>query len=327
MERAAVAQPEIVAVPGPRTGMRRLWFGLQWLLGLAVAYFVVTSVVANWGQIKNSQARVELDAGALATAAAMVLASYAVLIGAWRIVLAGWSGPTRLRYVEAARIWCLSNLARYVPGKVWQIGGMAALAKRAGVSPWAAAGSAIIVQLVSVATGALITGLAAPEWKAHPWAVAGCGMIAAGTAAALAWRTGTGLLSRWMGAMLGRRLELEPVGKAALLVAAAVSTLAWLAQGVALYLCATGLVGPTRLGVWSAVGIFTGGTLAGLLAVFTPGGLGVREGVLGLWLAPLMGPRRAIIVLIGSRLMLTTTELLAAAITFPVRNLRAESRA
>ncbi len=302
--------------------MRRLWILLQWLLGLAVAYFIVVTVSANWDQIRSSQARITLDVGLLAAAAAMVLASYAVLISAWRAVLAGWNGPNRLHYAQAARVWCVSNLARYVPGKVWQIGGMAALAQKAGVSPWAAAGSAIIVQLVSVATGALITGLAAPEWKEHPWAVAGCGIVAAGTAAILAWRRGTGVLAKWMSAMFGRNLELAPVGQGALLLSAAVTTLAWLAQGLALYLCAAGLVGPTALGVWSAVGIFTGGSLAGLLAVFTPGGLGVREGVLGIWLTPLMGPRRAIIVLVGSRLMLTATELLAAAITYPMRSVR-----
>ena len=307
--------------------MRRLWIALQWLLGLAVAYFVVTSVAANWDQIRRSEARISLHFGLLVAGAAMVLVSYAVLISAWRAVLAGWQGPTRLRYAQAARVWCISNLARYVPGKVWQIGGMATLAQRAGVSPWAAAGSAIIVQLVSVATGAMITGLAAPEWKAHPWAVAICGIVAAGTAAALASRRGTSMLAKWMSVMFGRTMELPPVGKGALLLSAAVTTVAWLAQGLALYFCAAGLVGPTRLGVWSAIGIFTGSSLAGLLAVFTPGGLGVREGVLGIWLTPLMGPRRAIIVLVGSRLMLTATELLAAAITYPMRSLRDDATA
>ena len=307
--------------------VRRLWIAGQWLLGILVAYFIVRTVSANWGQIRSSQARIEIDVGALVAGGAMVLASYGILISAWRAVLAGWEGGNRLRYLPAARVWCVSNLARYVPGKVWQIGGMATLAQRAGVSPWAAAGSAIIVQLVSVATGALITGLAAPEWKEHPWAVAVCGIVAASTAAALAWRRGTSFLGKWMSAAFGRPLDLAPVGKGALLLSAAVTTLAWLAQGLALYLCAVGLVGPTRLGIWSAIGIFTGGSLAGLLAVFTPGGLGVRETVLGIWLTPLMGYKRAIIVLVGSRLLVTATELLAAAITFPMRSVRDERAA
>ncbi len=299
--------------------MRRLWLGLQWLLGLVVLYFVARSVAANWDQIRHSQARIHLDIGALGAAAAMVLASYAVMVGAWRAVLTGWRLPRRLSFVQAARVWSVSNLARYAPGKVWQIGGMAALAKRAGVSPWAATGSAITVQLVTLATGALITGLAAPEWKEHPWAVAVCGIVAAATATLLAWRRGTSVLARGIGAVLGRPLELTPVGQGPLVLSGVVTTLAWLAQGLALYLCAVGLIGPSGLGIWPAVGIFTGGSLAGQLAVFAPGGLGVREGVLAVWLAPLMGPRRAIIVLVGSRLMLTLTELLAAAITFPLR--------
>ena len=319
--------PEHAALGG-RAGrvVRRLWLGLQWLLGLLVLYFVATSLAANWGQIRDSQARIHLDVGLLAAAAAMVLASYAVMVSAWRAVLTGWRSRNQLRYAPAARVWCLSNLARYVPGKVSQIGGMAALARRAGVSPWAAVGSSITVQLVTVATGALITGLAAPEWKAHPWAVAACGIVAGATAIGLAWRRATNLLARWMSAMSGRPLALAPVGKGALALSGVVTALAWVAQGVALYLCAVGLIGSTRLGIWSAVGIFTGGSLAGQLAVFTPGGLGVREGVLAVWLTPLMGPRRALIVLVGSRLMLTLTDLLAAAITFPLRTHSGDAR-
>lgn len=306
--------------------MRRLWLGLQWLLGLVVLYFVAVSLATNWSQIRDSQARMHLDLGVLFAAAAMVLASYAVMVGAWRAVLTGWPAPNRLGYAQAARVWCVSNLARYVPGKVLQIGEMAALGQRAGLSPWAAVGSSITVQVVTVASGALITGLAAPEWTAHPWAVAACGIVAAATATLLAWRRGTNVLGRWMSAIIGRPLELAPVGRGALAISGGVTTLAWLAQGLALYLCAVGLVGPTRLGFWSAVGIFTGGSLAGQLAVFTPGGLGVREGVLAVWLTPLMGPRRALIVLIGSRLMLTVTELLAAAITFPLRPKSGDAR-
>ena len=306
--------------------MRRAWIGLQWLLGLAVLYFVATAVAANWSQIRNSNVRIQLDAGVLAAAAAMVLASNAVMVSAWRAVLSGWPGVTRPRYLQAARVWCVSNLARYVPGKVWQIGGMAAMARRAGVSPWAATGSAITVQLVTIATGALITGLAAPEWKAHPWLVEVSGIVAAATAFFLAWRRGAAALTRSMTAIFGRPLELTPVGRGALALAGGVTTLAWLAQGLALYLCAVGLIGRTSLGIWSAVGIFTGGSVAGQLAVFTPGGLGVREGVLAVWLTPLMGPRRALIVLVGSRLMVTLTELLAAAVTWPLKPGTGEAR-
>ncbi len=302
--------------------MRWLWTAVQWGLVLVVVYFVARSLAENWGRIRGSEARVDLHPGSLAAAAAVVLLSYAILIYAWRTVLVGWGD--RLTYVDAARVWCVSNLARYVPGKVWQVAGMVTLAQRAGVSPWAAAGSAIIVQLVSLSTGALITGIAAPQWNEHPLLVAVCGGVAAAAAAVLAWGRGTRALSRWAGAMLGRDLDLAPVGKGALLLSACVTTVAWLAQGVAFYLCAAGLLGPTRLGVWSAVGIFTGGYLAGLIAVFTPAGLGVREGVLFAWLTPLIGLKAAVVVLVGSRLLMIGTELIAALVTFPLRSRSAD---
>jgi len=295
--------------------MRRLWLVVQWVLVAAVAYFVMRSVAGNWTEIRHSGSVIHLDVGALAAAAGIILATYALLIGAWRAVLLGWG--ERLRYPVAARIWCLSNLARYVPGRIWQIAGMAALAQQAGVTPWAAAGSAIIVQLLAVATGALVTGIAAPQAE-HPVWVAAAGVVALLAALTLTWGRMTALVSRWLSAALGRPFELRPVGKGALLLAAAVTTLAWLTYGVALYLCTAALLGRAALDIGTAIGVFTGSYVLGLIAVLTPGGLGVREGALLFWLTGPLGPAGAFVVAIGSRLLMTATELLAALITLPL---------
>lgn len=294
--------------------MRPLHVVVQSGLVAAVAYFVAKSLVTNWDQIRQSGATIHFDAGALAAAAGIVLATYALLIGAWRAVLSGWG--ERVRYPVAARIWCLSNLARYLPGRIWQIAGMATLAQRAGVTAWAAAGSAVIVQLLAIATGALVTGLTAPQAD-HPLWVAASGVVAGLIAATLAWRRTTSLFSKWVSGALGRRVDLTPVGKGPLLVSAAVTTWAWIAYGLALYFCVAALLGRPAIGVSTAIGVFAGSYLAGLLAVFTPGGLGVRESVLYLWLAGPLGPAAALVVSIGSRLLLTATEVVAALITLP----------
>ncbi|MEK6611059.1 MAG: lysylphosphatidylglycerol synthase domain-containing protein [Gemmatimonadota bacterium] len=295
--------------------MRRLWLVVQWALVAAVAWFVVKSVAHNWAEIRHSSSVVHLDLGALAAAAGIILATYALLIGAWRAVLMGWG--ERLRYPVAARIWCLSNLARYVPGRVWQIAGMAALAQKAGITPWAAVGSAIIVQLLAIATGAMVTGLAAPQAE-HPMWVAASGVIALLAALTLTWGRMTAMFSRWLSAALGRPFELRPVGKGALLLSAAVTTLAWLAYGLALYLCTAALLGRAALDLRTAIGVFTGSYVLGLIAVMTPGGLGIREGALLFWLTGPLGPAGAVVVTIGSRLLMTAAELLAALITLPL---------
>jgi hypothetical protein len=52
--------------------------------------------------------------------------------------------------------------------------------------------------------------------------------------------------------------------------------------------------------------------MLGLLAIFAPGGLVVREGVLFGLLAPLVGAGAALILVPASRLLLTATEVVAA---------------
>jgi hypothetical protein len=68
-------------------------------------------------------------------ATALVFAAYAVLIEAWRRMLTALApgNDAELGFGSAARIWFVSNLGRYVPGKVWSNGAMAMLAHRAGV--------------------------------------------------------------------------------------------------------------------------------------------------------------------------------------------------
>ena len=71
------------------------------------------------------------------------------MLGAWGQRLEGWT---------AARIWTVSSLGKYLPGKVWAIAGMAMMAREAGVAPWAATGSAVILQMLAIGTGAAVAG-------------------------------------------------------------------------------------------------------------------------------------------------------------------------
>lgn len=295
--------------------MRRVWLAAQVALAAAVVWFAGRRLVAGWSEVREAASGLTLDPVAIAAAAGVILATYALLISAWRAVLLGWG--ERLRYPAAARIWCLSNLARYVPGRVWQIAGMAAMAQRAGVSPWAAAGSAVIVQLLAIGTGAVVTGLFAVE-TGYPVVIAASGVVAVLAALALASPRATAVLSRTLTRLLGRELKLEPVGKGALAASAAVTALAWISYGVALYLLVQGLLGEPRLSIGAAVGAFTASYLLGLVAVFTPGGLGVREGVIFLLLERPLGPGAATLVTVGSRLLMSATEVVAGLLTLPL---------
>ncbi|MFI5206747.1 MAG: lysylphosphatidylglycerol synthase domain-containing protein [Gemmatimonadales bacterium] len=301
---------------------RRAWGRVIQVAAFAIVlYFLYEYVAFHWDELRHSSGALEVHAGYLAAAAAIILGTYAMLIAAWDAVLRGWD--QRLPYPDAARIWCLSNLARYVPGRVWQIAGMAALAQQAGVSPWAAVGSSIVIQFVNIGTGVLVTAIFAPGFG-HPVLIVAAGLVTVAGAAMLAWPAGASLASRALSRVSGRSIELRAVRPGALLLSAGVTAVQWIAYGLALSLCVRGLTGQA-INLTAAIGVFTGSYTAGLINVFTPAGIGTREYILVDWLTgQLHGPAAAILVTAGSRILMTATELLAALVVLPLTRQRAD---
>ena len=103
--------------------MARRWWRLgQWLAGLLVVGFVVRFVVRNWAIVQAEPIAWRIAPGWIALSLGLVLATYAVQIESWRRMLAGW-GP-RLGWRESARVWVLSSMGKYLPGKVWAVAGI-----------------------------------------------------------------------------------------------------------------------------------------------------------------------------------------------------------
>jgi len=301
---------------------RRAWVALQIVVGAAILWFLYRYFAHNWADLRRSADAIEVHPVPLVAAGLIILVTYALLIGAWDAVLRGWG--ERLPYRDAARIWCVSNLARYVPGRVWQIAGMAALAQQAGVSPWAAAGSAIAVQLLAIATGTLVTVAFAPDFG-HPLLVGTAGLATAAAAAALAWPPGAAWLSGILSRIRGGPVEVRPVRGWPLLVSALVTAAAWVLYGLALYLSVRGLTG-RDVSVRASIGVFTGSYVAGLVNVFTAAGLGTRELILVNWLTGPLGPGAAFVVTAGSRILMSVTEVVAAVAALALRTRKRDGR-
>jgi hypothetical protein len=83
--------------------------------------------------------------------------------------------------------------------------------------------------------------------------------------------------------------------------------------GVGLWLTAlaSGELSPRWMPILASAGSLT--AIAGLLAIFAPGGLGISEGVLLLVLGQIVSPAQCAVVVITSRLMWTATDILLAA--------------
>jgi len=105
----------------------------------------------------------------------------------------------------------------------------------------------------------------------------------------------------------------------ALLESALINVLAWLGYGVAFWALARGILPTSDLSLRVAIGTYAVSYIAGYMAVFTPGGLGVREAVLFGLLAPSLGAEAALALSLGSRLVIMLNQAGAAAPFFILR--------
>ncbi|MFP5372546.1 MAG: UPF0104 family protein, partial [Actinomycetes bacterium] len=105
------------------------------------------------------------------------------------------------------------------------------------------------------------------------------------------------------------------------------SALAWTLFGVHFYLLGVGAGGGLTPTLTDAIGSFALAMTAGLLAVASPSGLGVREAVLVASLSPFGGVGTALGVALASRLLLTLADVLAAGVAaWSARKVRAADR-
>jgi len=291
----------------------KVWRMLQWALGLLVAGFAVRALVRNWDELRTQPLVLELRPGYLLASVLLVWAMYALLIWAWRFMLASWG--QELNGWTAARIWTVSSLGKYLPGKVWAIAGMALMAQQAGVAAWAATGSAVVLQVLAIGTGAALVGLtgAVALEAAHPGARLALGALVIASAVGVGlvlWPPVVRRLLRMARVPAEAVMAPKPEGVIAGIV---VNAVAWIGYGTSLWLLARGILPATQLGLPRAIAVFTASYLAGFLALLAPGGLGVREGLFILTLQQPLGIAAATALALASRLLLTITEFGAAA--------------
>src|SRR5437899_1413262 len=120
---------------------------------LAIFAWMLKPVVQKWDQVGQ---RVKgIDWGLFGLAAVMFAAFLLVFrVISWRTILAGFG--YRLPLAPATRIWSTSELARYLPGVIWQVVGRVYLCKPYGVSGTVCSASQILELLVFLLANILV---------------------------------------------------------------------------------------------------------------------------------------------------------------------------
>lgn len=287
---------------------RRIFLAAQWLLIIAIVWYALRSLRGQWAEAGARLQSLHPDWAWIALATAIVLLTYALLIEAWRrIILA--TGE-RLPFADAARIWFVSNLGKYVPGKIWSIAAMTMMAKAEEVSPISAAGSSVLVQIVTIAAGicvVLATGAQAVNQQPAAYVVV---IIIFASLALTPWILPA--LGKAASALTGRNIELPRLPASVIWITAATCAVSWIAYGVAFQFFVRGMLGNAAGATTSYIAVYAASYIIGFLALIAPGGAVVREGamVTGMLRLALTGQADALAVAVTSRLWLTVTELL-----------------
>lgn len=286
------------------------------VLTVAITYFLFSSLHLSWSELTA----VDLDRWQprlpqLLGSIALLLAVFSFMVWLWARMVRALGGPT-LSLGESIQIFFVANLGRYIPGKVWQLAGLAYLAGKRGVAVPVASAAAVLGQLCSlgaaalVAAGALwLVGSSVLAEDLAPYALALAGLIGLVVALPPVLRA-----SLRLGFRLGRRggeaPELDPWFGARWL---GLYVPGWIGYGVAFGLLWSAFPDTPPVAWKLAIGSFAAAYFLGYAAVFAPAGVGVREGVLAAALAPSLGVASATVLAIIARIWMTLTELLPLA--------------
>jgi glycosyltransferase 2 family protein len=286
-------------MPAPRPA-RPVLAALPTLLAVALLAVAARWFALRWDAVMAGDARPPVAFAWLVPAALLLGLHAASSVILWRSVLRA-VGVT-LSGREAVDSFVPSLLARYVPGKIWASAVRLELARRAGARLGAGAGAILWETLIALGSAGLVALVGLRE-AGRPEAVRAAALLAAG--AAMVW-VATAMLSRHPrgAAVLHRIGGTEPVRAPAALAPAVGAVLMCWALFAFAHLAIVRAVAPVGLESLPLVaGAVTLAWAGGYLAVVMPMGLGVRDGLLLVLLAPLLDPPGALLFVALSRLV------------------------
>jgi glycosyltransferase 2 family protein len=291
--------------------VRRTW---RWLAGALLAaatvYWLGRLIAANRAELRGYEWRADLPL----LAGSVVALTLVLAAGVW-----GWGRTLRrfehppVRTGTLQRIWFLGNLARYVPGKVFQFVAVAQLGRAAGLS------GAVLLTSLLVHTGMALLGAAVlASWTLSGGLLAGVDPRLAGVAVAAGALLAVhpAFLDRMIG-LVPRLLKRETIRWRGRWIDGVellgLSVANWMLYGVAYHL----FVASVAQVPWALLPEMAGVNALSFLIGYAsplPGGAGLREVAMAELLRPFLPDGVAAVLSIASRLWTIAAELVGGAL-------------
>ena len=288
---------------------------------LVIFYFLGKSVIANWTQVKDFNW--EFDYPLLILSFALQMLGLCWLVKIWQRML-GHTG-SRVSYWRLFKVWFFTNLGKYLPGKVWQFMGMVYMLEKQGVPKQNSLSTGVLAQAFSVMSGLLISviflgaSLYSQFFSRRPALLAGAVILGL---AILVIGCYPKALEKTinLGLRILKRQEIAlDIRARDVFIYILFYSASWLLYGLA-FLIFVKSMAPASFHMYPTLtGAFAFSLNVGFLAVFTPGGIGVREGVLVFLLSSFFPLPVSTLISLLSRLWMTAGELLCFLVAVPLK--------
>jgi hypothetical protein len=308
----AAPQGDGAGTPAPPRRGSRIVMLIKAVACLAVVAFVTVALVHQFRQVRWDEMHFHAGLAALAVLCMLGVSAVQLLMFRTLLLAFGYRLPWR---VTLGTAW-IPPLGKYIPGKVAAVAGAVYLQRQNGVPGAVAVSVAVMLDGLAVIAGLIVSaplliwheGVRARVPTAGVW----CAVLALGGIVLLHPRVFVKLLNLLL-RLAGRQpLKVVPsMAKFAVPVLAAFGQ--WLYAGLGLWLMTRAVteVSPATIPLFISTAALA--MTVSYLALFAPGGVGVREWLYLAALGPVIGPRAAIVV-VAMRIVQTLIELSLAAI-------------
>ena len=280
---------------------------LRWAVVVLAVGIGGYEISIEWNQVRHSLTQIGVLASFEALLALFV-AQFANL-KVWQVLLAGLGSP--LRISVAGRILLIGQLGKYLPGSVWPILTQMELGAQAKVPRPRSASTSVLAMLLSLCVGLVVAMVTVPFAAVHSDDYLWVFVLVPLIAACFHPKVLNPLLNKLF--KLAKRPALDtPISGRVLTEAVAWQFMAWIFQGLQIWILAEKFSAPMGKTALIALGGYAFAWCVGFVVILAPAGAGIREVLLVAALGPVIGTGPATAVALVSRAVNTISDLLCA---------------
>ena len=290
---------------------------IKWIVAATIIFFLIKYLLDNFNQIPKGE--ITFNYSLLIISIIIITISYLLMSFLWWLTLKKMN--KKISFSKSFRIYFSSMLGRYVPGKALLVISRIYMTQKQGIERKEAFASIVLDLALFSLSGIILFLFTLPFFEIIPkeiiWPLFVAGIL-------LLPLVHPKLLKKIINLGL-KIIKKQPIrfrmkfkNSFTLLL---LHILRWIIQGIGMYLFAKSFLPTSPLLIYIIPGVYALSIVLGMLMIIAPGGLGIREGLIVLLLAPFMPTTLIILFSLTSRILLTLIEIVLA-IIFEIKLLK-----